>query len=147
MLFAWMVNHYSVIQTNEKYLILKFNPNKTIIQNNQCSLFGFKVKSEKHFYSLLDRVVGMIKPQFFYLESNHLLIRLPKVDTNTTYFIFKDYKDSAKLTTLFQNNYSFAKFYRQDINNNVQIIKYGFLGLLKTRFKISNQDAEIDCYN
>ena len=148
-LFSWLINHYITIKTDEKYLILKYVENKAITQaTHACSLIGFRVKSENRFYSLLDKIIGIIKPQIFYLSYGNSLIRLPKVDTRIEYYIFKDYTNGMKLKTLFDKNPVFAKYYNKDVNKeNLRIIKYAFFGLVKTNFKLSNEDAEIKCYD
>src|SRR6185503_14272276 len=107
---------YSVDKKTERYLLLRFNPNKKKSQSiNNCSLFTIDTKAIMQ----NSGVERLFKSSTYYLENTH--IRLPYMPNTTELFIVEHFNDADALEKLFNNGINFNKYHSEE--KQITIIK------------------------
>ncbi len=93
----WMIKNYAVSQQTPKYLVLSYNPKKTIPKNS-CQVYSLSVNLNRK-ENTLQKIVDTVKPPLYLLDNT----RLPYSPWAKNYLVFQGVYSASAISALFEN--------------------------------------------
>jgi hypothetical protein len=113
----WMLENYSVYANKEKYLILKFDPErKSHPSNYSCNIYDLKTADIMK-PNLLEKT---FKPSTFYIDTDSGL-RLPNMANTSEILLIEKFDNPDNLQHLFERKINFKNYSLKQ--NRIKIIK------------------------